>query len=285
MCSTTRFAVAERIRSCARSHRTDADHQRPGCAGRRRGAGASALTSCAGCYKPRATTSPWQIQFQGRIDTSVRARFFDIDGDEEARTVRALQRRHRKVACYINAGAWEDFRTDKSAFPPEVLGKQYEGFPEERWLDIRRIDLLAPILRARIDACRAKGFDGVDPDNLNGFENDTGFPLTATDQLRFNTWLANETHARELSIGLENDGPQAGTLAPYFDWVIVEECIEQRNCGEYAPFTRAGKPIFEIEYRKPTRRTYAEARRRRISVVFKTPALSAPRKTCADVHR
>ena len=123
------------------------------------------------------------------------------------------------------------------------------------------------------------------PDNLNGFENDTGFPLTATDQLRFNTWLANEAHARELSIGLKNDGPQAGTLAPYFDWVIVEECIEQRNCGEYAPFTRAGKPIFEIEYRKPTRRTCAEARRRRISVVFKTPALGAPRKTCADVHR
>ncbi len=162
-----------------------------------------------------------------------------------------------------------------------MLGKEYEGFPEERWLDIRRIDLLAPILRARIDACRAKGFDGVDPDNLNGFENDTGFPLTATDQLRFNTWLANEAHARELSIGLKNDGPQAGTLAPYFDWVIVEECIEQRDCGEYAPpFTRAGKPIFEIEYRKPTRRTCAEARRRRISVAFKTPALRAPRKTC-----
>ncbi len=123
------------------------------------------LTSCAGCYRPRATTSPWQIQFQGRIDTSVRARFFDFDGDEQTRTVRALQRRHRKVACYINAGAWEDFRNDKNDFPPEVLGKEYEGFPEERWLDIRRIDLLAPILRARIDACRAKGFDGVDPDN------------------------------------------------------------------------------------------------------------------------
>jgi hypothetical protein len=242
-------------------------------------------TSCAGCYEPRATTSPWQIQFQGRIDTSVRARFFDIDGDEDARTIRALHRRGRKVACYINAGAWENFRTDKDAFPPEVLGNEYEGFPDERWLDIRRIDLLAPILRARIEACRAKGFDGVDPENLNGFENDTGFPLTATDQLRFNTWLANETHARGLSIGLKNDGPQAGTLAPYFDWVIVEECIEQRNCGEYAPFTRAGKPIFAIEYRKPTRRRCAEARRRTISVLFKTPALRAPRRTCADVRR
>ena len=240
--------------------------------------------SCAGCYKPRTTTSPWQIQFQGRVDTSVRARFFDLDASAPARTVKALHRRGRKVACYINAGAWEDFRSDRNAFPREVLGKRYEGFPDERWLDIRRIDLLAPILRARIDACRAKGFDGVDPDNLNGFENDTGFPLTAADQLRFNTWLANEAHARKLSIGLKNDGPQAATLAPYFDWVIVEECIEQRNCGEYEPFTRAGKPIFEIEYRKPTRRACAVAKRRRISVVFKTPALRAPRRTCADVH-
>lgn len=237
--------------------------------------------SCARCYRPRATTSPWQIQLQGRIDTSVRARFVVIDAGAPARTVRALHRRGRKVACYVNAGAWEDFRSDRSAFPREVLGKRYEGFPEERWLDVRRIDLLAPLLRARIDTCRRKGFDGVDPDNLNGFENDTGFPLTAADQLRFNTWLANEVHAHELSVGLKNDGPQAGALAPYFDWVIVEECIEQRNCGEYAPFTRAGKPIFDIEYRTPTRRACAVAGRRRLSVVFKTPALRAPRRRCA----
>jgi hypothetical protein len=240
-------------------------------------------TPCPGCYHPRPSTSSWQVQFQGRIDTTVTGRFFDIDSDRSARIVNALHRRGRKVACYINAGAWEDFRADKDAYPPEVLGAEYEGFPEERWLDIRRSDLLAPILRARIDACRAKGFDGVDPDNLNGFENKTGFPLTAAEQLRFNTWLANEAHARGLSIGLKNDGTQASALAPYFDWVIVEECIEQRNCGEYAPFTRARKAIFSIEYIKPTRRACAEARRRKISVVFKAPDLNAPRRTCAGV--
>ena len=164
-----------------------------------------------------------------------------------------------------------------------MLGAEYEGFPEERWLDIRRIDLLAPILRARIDTCREKGFDGVDPDNLNGFENRTGFPLTADDQLRFNTWLANEVHARGLSVGLKNDGTQAGVLVPYFDWVIVEECIQQRNCGEYAPFTRARKAIFAIEYRKPTRRACAQTKRRKISVVFKASALRGPRRTCTEL--
>jgi hypothetical protein len=189
------------------------------------------------------------------------------------------------VACYLNAGAWEDFRADKNAYPSKVKGAVYEGFSNERWLNIRRIDLLAPILRARINACREKGFDGVDPDNLNGFENETGFPLTADDQLRFNKWLAKEVHARGLSIGLKNDGTQARALEPYFDWVIVEECIEQGNCGEYAPFTRAGKAIFAIEYVEPTRRACDEAKRRRISLVFKkTSDLTAWRRTCADVR-
>jgi hypothetical protein len=238
-------------------------------------------TGCPGCYRPKPGTS-WQVQFQGRVDTSVRARFFDIDGDESARTVRALHRRGRKVACYLNAGAWENYRSDKDDYPREVLGARYEGFPEERWVDIRRSDLLGPILRARLDACHKKGFDGVDPDNLNGFENRTGFPLTADDQRQFNAWLANEAHARGLSIGLKNDGTQSAALAPYFDWVIVEECIEQRNCREYSPFTRARKAVFEIEYRKPTRRACAEVKRRRLSVVFKTPVLTARRRTCAD---
>jgi hypothetical protein len=237
-------------------------------------------TPCDACFHPRATTASWQVQFQGRVDASVRARFFDIDGDESAATVRRLHRRGRKVVCYLNAGAWESYRADKDAYPPEVLGAEYEGYPEERWVDIRRIDLLAPILQARLDACKRKGFDGVDPDNLNGFENRTGFPLTGDDQVQFNSWLANEAHARGLSIGLKNDGAHAATLAPYFDWVIVEECLQQRNCGDYAPFTRAGKPIYAIEYTRVTAAACRTARRRMLSVVFKKPALGAGRRTC-----
>jgi hypothetical protein len=61
-------------------------------------------TSCPDCYKPRPGTS-WQIQFQRRIDTSVRARFFDIDGDESANTVTALKRRGRKVVLREGVGA------------------------------------------------------------------------------------------------------------------------------------------------------------------------------------
>ncbi len=142
-------------------------------------------------WKPRTTTGPWQWQLTGRVDLGVRARVFDIDGlKAKASTVRALHRRRRRAVCYVAVGTHEPFRADAKRFPPEVLGRRLSGFPDERWLDIRRIDLLAPLLRARLDSCARKGFDGVEPDNVDGYANRTGFPLTGADQLRFNRWIA-----------------------------------------------------------------------------------------------
>ena len=49
------------------------------------------------------------------------------------------------------------------------------------------------------NACIAvqKGCDGVDPDNVDGYTNKTGFPLTAKDQLAYNKFLAQEaTHQK-----------------------------------------------------------------------------------------
>ena len=63
-------------------------------------------------------------------------------------------------------------------------------------------------------AARAEGFDGVEADNVDGYANDSGFPLTAADQLRFNRFLARAAHARGLSIGLKNDLGQAAALEP-----------------------------------------------------------------------
>ena len=38
-------------------------------------------------------------------------------------------------------------------------------------------------------SCRDKGFDGIEPDNIDGFLNNTGFDLTYEDQLA-HIWLA-----------------------------------------------------------------------------------------------
>ena len=51
--------------------------------------------------------------------------------------------------------------------------------------DIRRWDVLEPLLAARFKTCKDKGFDAVEPDNVDGYSNGSGFPLTATDQHGF----------------------------------------------------------------------------------------------------
>ncbi len=177
--------------------------------------------------------------------------------DTPAETVAALRARGVRSVCYLNAGAWERWRPDADRFPQEVLGKAYTGWPGERWLDVRRIDLLAPILEARLDLCREKGFDSVEADNVNGFENDTGFAIDRTHQLAFNRWLAAAAHARGLSIALKNSGLLAAELAGDFDWALVESCYRFAECQLYAPFRRAGKAVFVIEYERSRRRQAA----------------------------
>jgi hypothetical protein len=208
-----------------------------------------ATRSLAGWWLPPPGTS-WQWQLTGLpVDTSLDVEMYDIDlFDNEAPTVAALQAQGRKVVCYLSAGSWEDWRPDANQFPASVLGQEYEGWPGERWLDIRQIDLLAPVMRARLDRCQAMGFDGVEPDNVDGYANETGFPLTYGDQLAYNRWLAAEAHARGLSIGLKNDGEQVRELLPDFDWALTEDCFAQEECGAFAPFVAAGKAVFAAEY-------------------------------------
>jgi hypothetical protein len=96
--------------------------------------------------------------------------------------------------------------------------------------------------------CAEKGFDGVDPDNLDGFTNETGFDLTREDANSYAHWLANEAHDRGLGIGLKNAPELIPDLEPVFDWSLTESCFAQGWCEEALPFIENGKPVFAIEY-------------------------------------
>lgn len=209
----------------------------------------STATADAGIWKPKPTAKAWQFQLQGKIDTSIDARVFEVNGfDTPKKTVTKLRRQGKKTICYIDVGSWENYRPDRARFPKSVIGKKYDGYPDERWLDIRRYRLFAKPVKARIQMCADKGFDGLEPDNINGYENDTGFPLTGRDQLRFNRWIAKETHKRGMSVALKNDGPQAKKLVRDFDYAVAEQCFQYNECGQYRPFIRAGKAVFSVEY-------------------------------------
>jgi hypothetical protein len=205
--------------------------------------------TAAGTWKATPTTSPWQWQLQGKIDTSVPACAFDVDGFETPpATVAALHRSGRVAICYLDVGSWESYRPDAKRFPRSAIGRRYEGFPDERWLDIAHFHRFAPVLARRFQLCARKGFDAVEPDNLAGFENRTGFPLTAADQLRFNRWVAAQIHGLGMAVALKNDPQQVHALLPRFDFAIVEQCFQYDECDSYEPFVRRGKAVFEAEY-------------------------------------
>ncbi|MGB2711945.1 MAG: endo alpha-1,4 polygalactosaminidase, partial [Conexibacter sp.] len=160
-----------------------------------------------------------------------------------------------------------------------VLGAG-NGWPGERWLDVRRLRTLAPILRARLAMCRAKGFDAVEPDNVDGYANETGFALRARDQLAFNRWVARAAHAHGLAVALKNDLDQAPALARSFDFAILEQCFQYGECGKARPFLRAGKAVFDAEYELPRSAFCPAAERLGIQALRKRVDLGAWRETC-----
>lgn len=244
-----------------------------------------ALAGCSGTEPEESRWQPhpglaWQWQLDSRVDPSVDVPVYDIDGFENtAADVARLHHDGRKVICYINVGAWENFRPDKADFPRPLLGEQ-NGWAGERWLDIRELSVLRPIMERRFDMCRDKGFDAVEPDLVEGYNNDTGFPLTAADQLRYNRMIASIAQERGLSVGLKNDLPQIHQLLSDFDFAVNEECAQYDECAELTPFIAAGKAVFHVEYAVPTSRFCAESRRLKLSSMQKRLELGVWRKPC-----
>lgn len=249
---------------------TTAPDDKPG-AGRGTGGGAR--------WQPEPGTA-WQWQLSGRLDTSVDVPVYDIDGfDHSAETVAALHDDGRKVVCYLSTGAWEDWRPDADAFPKSVMGKG-NGWEGERWLDIRETEVLEPLMAARVDMCAEKGFDAVEPDNMDGYRNETGFPLKAADQLRYNRLIARLAHERGLAVGLKNDLDQIPELVDDFDFAVNEQCAQYEECDELTPFIEAGKAVFHVEYEMSTGDFCPEARRLKLSSLLKEWELGAWRKAC-----
>jgi hypothetical protein len=147
-------------------------------------------------------------------------------------------------------------------------------------VDVRRTDVLLPLLAARMDVCRDKGFDAVEADNVDGFANRTGFDLDAADQLAFNTAVAGLAHDRGLSIALKNDVEQVTELEPVFDFAVNEECLAYDECDAYLPFLRAGKAVFSVEYSELTAAQCAHADRLGLATIVKDLDLDAPLRRC-----
>lgn len=225
--------------------------------------------------------SSWQWQFTGLpVDIQINAEIYSLDGfDTDTSLVAELHAQGKQVVCYIDMGTWENWRSDAAQFPAYIKGRG-NGWPGEKWLDIRRLDILLPLIEARLDLCRAKGFDAVEPDNLDGYANKTGFPLTANDQLIFNRAIADAAHLRGLSIGLKNDLNQVATLQSDYDFAINESCFEFNECNLLNPFIQAGKAVFNVEYNLATSDFCPQANAMNFNSMKKNRSLDSYREAC-----
>jgi len=177
-------------------------------------------------WQPTPGTT-WQWQLSGKLDISLDVEMYDIDlTDTPQSTIDQLHADGRIVICYFSAGSLEPWRTDASDFPQAVIGKKMSGW-DEYWLDISNIEALKSIMTKRLDLAVEKNCDGVEPDNVDAYQNDSGFALTAQDQIAYN-------------------------IEPYFDWALNESCFQWNECHLLKPFIDNNKAVFGVEYTAST---------------------------------
>ena len=198
-------------------------------------------------YRPAVDVNA-QVQLQGTPNISYDVELYVLDlFDTDSAVIDALHADGRKMICYFSAGTFENWRDDAGRFTAADKGRRLGNWPGERWLDIRSQNVRA-IMADRLDLAVQRGCDGVDPDNVDGYSNRTGLPLTYQDQIDYNTWLAAQAHQRGLAITLKNDLGQIDDLVAHFDFAINESCHEWDECELLMPFIEAGKPVVHINY-------------------------------------
>ncbi|MFO6419074.1 endo alpha-1,4 polygalactosaminidase [Hylemonella sp. W303a] len=196
-----------------------------------------------------AVTDTWQWQLKDDINTGYDVAIYDIDLlDVPVVTIATLHAAGKKVVCYFSAGSSENWRSDFSEFNAADMGNPLDSvWVGEKWLDTRSANVRRIMLK-RLDLAKAKGCDGVEPDNVDAYENDPGFPLTADSQLEYIRFLAGEAHARGLAFGLKNNMNQLNELVDDVDFAVNEQCHEYDECAGYQIFISKRKPVFNAEY-------------------------------------
>ncbi|MEM9249156.1 MAG: endo alpha-1,4 polygalactosaminidase [Pseudomonadota bacterium] len=232
----------------------------------------------------KSTGAYWDWQLDSPVDYSVDVEVLVMDLMETTPwDIADLKARYVKTVCYVSIGSAENFRDDYETFPAAVLGADYYGWPDEKYIDIRALDVVMPIMQARIDDCAARGFDAIEPDNMSTWDNDTGFPLTRADQIAYITAIAEYARSQGLEVAQKNAPEFVDELHGLFDFAIVEACFQWDFCDMYGPYLAAGKDVLAAEYPE-TGIDMAEvcrfAQTSDIKFIFKARELAAGYLTC-----
>lgn len=202
-------------------------------------------------WQPRVGAT-WNYQIDGPLPANHTGTYdvWDIDlFENDINTIASLQKEGSQVICYFSAGSYEEWRPDASDFSQTDMGKNLSGWPGESWLNVSSPNV-RKIMAARLDMAVEKSCDGVDPDNMDGYNNDNGLNLTQQDAIDYMNFLAHAAHQRGLSIGLKNAGEIVPHVVDAVQWSVNEACAVYDECATFDPFVQMSKPVFHVEYPK-----------------------------------
>lgn len=180
--------------------------------------------------------------------------------------------------CYVNT-----FQTQPDeiawwrANHPELLLRnasgEYVGDPAwgEILLDTRtaaKRTALEGIMAGWFGECAGKGFDAIEPDNLDTWTRSEGL-ITKANNVAMMRLLTAAAHAADLAIAQKNVSPELGSQGPTigFDFSIVESCQVYSECGPV--LTNYGSRVYEIEYTTSAFNAACRARGATISVILR----------------
>ncbi|CEJ94908.1 hypothetical protein VHEMI10415 [[Torrubiella] hemipterigena] len=212
------------------------------------------FTNTSALWQPKVA-SKWQIILRKPVDptaklTPVDAKIWDIDlFDNSADVFKLLKSNNINVICYFSAGTYEDWRSDAKQFQKSDIGSPLGDWPGESWLKTSSPNV-RKIMAARIKLAADKGCSAIDPDNMDGYDNDNGLGLTQADTIDYAHWLAAEASKYNMATGLKNAAAVIPKVIDHIQFSVNEQCVEQNECDSYRPFIDAGKPVFNIEYPK-----------------------------------
>jgi hypothetical protein len=163
------------------------------------------------------------------------------------------------VVCYFSAGSWESWRPDANDPNWKYIKIGKMGDWDELWLDVRNMTALQIVMGHRIDLAKTQGCDGIEPDNIDCFDNrDCWSTMTnpsvssssqvKTAQLTYNKWLASYAHSQGLLIGMKNAISIIPDLVSTYDFAVNEQCQTYNECDAYSSFIKANKAVFNVEY-------------------------------------
>ncbi len=184
--------------------------------------------------------------------------------------VQAIHVRGARVIGYMSAGTAETWRPDFPEFQAFdqscdgcLFGNPDGGYPDEYWVNINsnvfgtnpntgKVESAQQFLLdeqlARVKEAKLIGVDAIEFDNTEEYDNNTGLTISPRTQLQYDMRLANMAHRLGLRVALKNDIAQAGELIKYFDFEINEQCWQYSECDGLAPWPKAGKAVFNVEY-------------------------------------